>query len=182
MATTFEAKLQFLTGLECSNWASTRGYRLRKPPWRPQVDAAALHGQRFAIPEDAGARVALARMLWESVAAEVPEVLVWVTEWGVWPSGEHPPLAAAVRRGLGETRPLHEAPGAVVSLNEADAGLSLFVVAILFLWDCWLLLPNGQVACYISHDEYGDILTAGDLPSDVLTRLAAFTTLLPLAT
>ena len=182
MATTKGAALRFLTQQQCQIWATAHGYRLYDPPWGRQVDVASLDEQRFHLPEDSGARMALARMLWDSLASDAPEALVWVTEWGVWPSGEHLPLAAAVRRGYGETRSLHDAPGAIIGRNEADAGLSLVALATLFLWDCWLLLPGGPVACFLSHDEYGAIVAPGQVPPEILARLRAYTTLLPAAT
>ena len=182
MATTKGATLRFLTQQQCRSWATDHGYRLYDPPWGRQIDVASLDEQRFSVPEDAGARVALARALWDSLATDDPEALVWFTDWGVWPSGEHLPLAAAVRRGYGETRSLHDAPGAIIGREEADAGLSLVALAILFLWDCWLLLPGGQVACFLSHDEYGAIVATGPVPPDIMARLRAHTTLLPAAT
>ncbi len=182
MATTKGAALRFLTQQQCQTWAIAHGYRLYDPPWGRQVDVASFDEQRFRVPEDSGARMALARMLWDSLASDAPEALVWVTEWGVWPSGEHLPLAAAVRRGYGETRSLHDAPGAIIGRDETDAGLSLMALAILFLWDCWLLLPGGQMACFLSHDEYGAIVAPGQVPPEIMTRLRACTTLLPMAT
>ena len=182
MATTKGATLRFLTQQQCQTWATVHGYRLYDPSWGRQIDVASLDEQRFRLPEDAGARVALARMLWDSLAADAPEVLVWLTEWGVWPSGEHLPLAAAVRRGYGETRSLDDAPGTIIGRDEADAGLSLVALAILFLWDCWLLLPGGKAACFLSHDEYGAIVATGQVLPDITTRLRAYTTLLPAAT
>ena len=117
---------------------------------------------RFQIPPDAGARVTLARVLWEASGSGVSEVLVWVTDWGIWPSGEHRPLAEAARRGLGADRPLAESPGHLVRLGEDDAGLSILALAMLFLWDCWVLPASRRPAIFVSHDEYGVVDPRGD--------------------
>jgi hypothetical protein len=43
--------------------------------------------------------------------------MLWVTDWSVWPSFEHMPLATFVRRGLGESRSMQEAPGFLALLG-----------------------------------------------------------------
>ena len=53
----------------------------------------------FAIPSDAGERVQLCRILWESAGeTDTTERLLWITGWSVWPSGEHMPLFKLTRR------------------------------------------------------------------------------------
>ena len=67
------------------------------------------------------------------------------------------PLADAVRRGLGEERPLDVAPGCLVRLGEDDQALAVLVTAVLFLWDCWVLSPGWEscgllLARRVGHD------------------------------
>jgi len=72
------------------------------------------------------------------------------------------PLAEAARRGMGAQRSLLEAPGHLISSGE-EAGLSMFLLAILFLWDCWVIPSGPTPAVFISHDEYGVVdLRHGD--------------------
>ena len=145
--------MQFLKAGESRAWAARRGFSIDASFGHPIASDLAAPVW-FNIPSDAGARVALARMLWETVGQTAPEVLVWVTEWGVWPSGECPPLVTAARRGLGAQQDLAESPGHLVRLGETHAGLAIFTLAILSLWDCWVLSTN-QAALFVSHDEYG---------------------------
>ena len=105
------------------------------------------------------------------VGSGQPEALLWVTDWSVWPSSEHMPLADAVRRGLGEDRPLSDAPGCLVRLGEDDQALAVLVTAVLFLWDCWVLSPDGTLAAFFSHDEYGVICGFPDVPDRVRRSL-----------
>lgn len=153
--------MQFLRAEESGAWSARRGYRLNESFGRP-VAGEILTPLRFHIPADAGARVTLARTLWETIGADAPEVLVWVTEWGVWPSGEHVALAEAARRGLGATGTLGESPGHLTRLGESDAGLSVLCLAVLFLWDCWVLPADRRPAVFVSHDEFGVVDTRGD--------------------
>jgi len=59
-----------------------------------------------------------------------------------------------VRRDLGEDRPLATAPGHVFRIGEDDDAISLLTVACLFFWDCYLLAPSGELALFLSHDEF----------------------------
>jgi hypothetical protein len=145
--------MQFLTREGSAEWCTANGFGLapgREKPTQP-------HGPtvKFDIPSDAGRRVALARLLWESVARSAPQALLWVTEFGVWPSGEHRPLAESARAAWGAPGPLAAYPGQLVALSEHDDGLSGLVLAVLFLWDCWLLPAGGCRAAFLSHDEFG---------------------------
>jgi hypothetical protein len=153
--------VQYLTADESRAWAIRRGYHVNEAfglPLASEVQAPI----RFDIPEDAGARVVLARTLWEAAGQGASEVLVWVTDWGVWPSGEHPPLAEAARRGFGAERPMHETPGHLARPGEDDAGLGVLCMAVLFLWDCWVLPADERPAVFVSHDELGVVDPRGD--------------------
>jgi hypothetical protein len=145
--------MQFLTREASADWCATNGFGVdfdRGGPTQPHGSA-----EKFEIPPDAGRRVALARLLWESVAGSAPQALLWVTEFGVWPSSEHRPLAESARAAWGAPGPLAAYPGQLVGLNEHEDGLSGLVLAILFLWDCWLLHSGGSRAAFLSHDEFG---------------------------
>lgn len=165
--------MQFLTEEQCRTWASDRHYPLGERPYSVLADGSPFSCQKFGIPADAGARVALAREVWAGVAGAQPEALLWVTDWSVWPSSEHMPLAEAVRRGLGEARPLHVAPGCIARLGEDDEALAVLVTAVLFLWDCWVLSPKGDLAAFFSHDEYGVICALAGVPDSLVRSLDA---------
>lgn len=148
--------MRFLTTSECARWCDGRGLptpgRLRESP---VPNRCVPH--HFKIPADAGARVALCRILWNLPGEWIQgERLLWVHEWSVWPSGEHMPLFTKWRAAFGESRELIEAPGHVVEPREDVDGLSVLVMAALFLWDCWVYAENGAVVM-MSHDEVGSV-------------------------
>ena len=163
--------MRFLTEPECRTWALQRKYPLGERPYTVLADAPRFSCVSFTIPGDAGARVALARAAWYSVGSGQPETMLWVTDWSVWPSSEHMPLAASMRRGLGEERSIQEAPGCIAMLGEDDQALSVLITAVLFLWDCWLLSTNGRLAVFFSHDECGTVCSRDDIPDDLLRSL-----------
>lgn len=145
--------MKSLSTAECRDWSLAHGLPVNESFGHP-IPSETINPTEFLIPSDAGARIALARAIWYATAADV-ESLLWVTDWGVWQSGEHPPLTNAVRTAFGVTKPLIEAPGHLVTGAEADAGSSLFVLSVLNLWDAWLIPAGGRPSVFVSHDEYG---------------------------
>lgn len=146
--------MKFLTTNQCTAWCSNRNFpRPSHPRIYPSEEKHARYD--FEIPTDSGHRVALARRLWSaSVDSADEERLLWIEEWGVWPSGEHFPLLTALRAGFGERRSLIDVPGHLSEQGDDEDGLSFLIVGLLFLWDCWLYTKSGTVLM-LSHDEYG---------------------------
>jgi hypothetical protein len=71
------------------------------------------------------------------------------------------PLFARFRAALGEQRPLIDIPGHLVDgPKDDDDGLSVLVVSMLFLWDCWVFSAAGAVI-WVSHDEIGTVFEPG---------------------
>ena len=149
--------MRFLTPKQCAAWSSKRGYPLKQYEGRvlgpdPCLTYPKFHFVEFPSPEESGRKVWLARLLY-SFLEHSPEVLIWVNDWGVWE--EHMPLFARFRQAFGESRHLIDAPGHIVRPDEIDDGISVFVIACLFLWDCHVLSASGRDALFTSHDEYG---------------------------
>src|SRR4051794_16399772 len=77
----------------------------------------------FAIPPDAGARIAL-------VAAHLAafegaaEMLVWFDDWSVWPSGQRMHIFERVLASYGHHTPLIEVPAFVFSAAEHEDAAS----------------------------------------------------------
>ncbi len=162
--------MKFATRAESEEWCSLRGHCMPShPPAFPLEDT---HWRfEFHIPSDAGARVALCRAIWDHADDEdKAQRLLLVETWGVWPSGEHPPLFERLRSSFGEHRHLIEAPGQIIDANEARDGFSLFIVCVLFLWDCWVYGSCGHVVM-MSHDEYGLAFGRKDRNTPELLRL-----------
>ena len=148
--------MEFLTADECAAWVRRSGFEFAGGPRRENLARQGFEAVEFAVPSDAGRRVALSRVLWHMVsAAQVDGVLLWVTASGIWPSGEHAPLAEALRQAHGERRNLRDVPGHHFTANESDTALSFLVVVVVFLWDAFLLASDGSVGVFVSHDEHG---------------------------
>jgi hypothetical protein len=164
--------MQFLSTEECSAWCQRNGFSLdrERTPAVPFDNSC-----EFPIPADAGKRVGLARLLWDSIASRSPQALIWVTQCGVWPSGEHRPLAEAARAHWGAGQPLNQQPGHVALVGEEDFALSMVVLAILSLWDCWLLPSGAGQALFLSHDEFAFAYSRSRSDREILAkRIEAF--------
>lgn len=153
--------MRVLTYKQCAAWCRKRGYPTRQfegyivgPD--PDLESGDFHFIDFWIPEDAGRRVYLVKLLF-SFLKPAKELLVWVGDWAVWPSGQHMPLFTRFREAFGEHRRLIEAPGHLVRASEGDDAQSILVVATLFLWNCHVLCGNGDEALFVSHDEWGRV-------------------------
>lgn len=146
---------------ECDQWRQAHGYGSESfdPRWpSEQPKPKAFRFVKLSIPSDSGRRVALARQLMSHVQDD-SELLLQITDWSVWASGQHHPLFTRFRQALGETRHLIEAPGQCFSAAERDDALSTLVVSALFLWDCYAYCAGGGLVIFLSHDEYGWIAT-----------------------
>jgi hypothetical protein len=88
-----------------------------------------------------------------------PLLLVWVANWDVWPSGQRMHVFDRFRMSYGETRLLNHSPGHVFDKDEIEDAISFVTLAVLFLWDCYVVTPKRSKFLFFSHDEYG--LTKG---------------------
>lgn len=145
--------MRTLSKAECQKWCRTHGIQLDQSkhpelPWRK--------GRELKIPADAGQRVAQLTQTFQAFAGS--DLLVWITEWSVWASGERMHIFDRFRLSYGVSEPLIEKPGHLFRDTEFDDALSVTTLAILFLWDCFVLTRNGRPALWLSHDEIGHFL------------------------
>lgn len=170
--------MRFIDKAACKLWLTERNIPM-DDAGRPSAAVAFKQGLRIGLPDELGRRLAFSKWVWRMVAEE-HTTLVWVTDWSIWESSEHMPMATALRRGLGTDASIREAPGCVVDPRDSDDGMSLFLLATIFSWDCWIVAdgtPHSLI--FVSHDDFiavylppGQQLTDVEhfnLPIDVLT-------------
>ena len=145
-----------LTHRESVAWCRKHNYPVKEAGYYgyPIPDAR----DRFALvqldyPTDSGKKIALAREVigWYT---KNHQLMLWISEWGVWPSSEHMPLFTRFRQALGEMRPLIEAPGHLINAGEFDEALSVLAVSLLFFWDCYVFSEWSGPVFFCSHDEW----------------------------
>jgi len=82
--------------------------------------------------------------------------LLFITEWGIWPSSENWHLYYKLRQTYGDNRLLHEAPGHLFLEPEAEDLASFLQLSILNGWGGYVLTEADYVNAFFSHDEYID--------------------------
>jgi hypothetical protein len=86
---------------------------------------------RSSIPPDSARKTALSRVL-ASMFSEDEEALLWITEFGIWPSAEDWNLFDGFRLSLGEAQAVHERPAHLFSKAELKAVGSLVAMILYF--------------------------------------------------
>jgi hypothetical protein len=142
--------MKFISKTEAQNWCKSKGIPLDERNL-PQIDKNKLGS--FKIPKDSGQKIAMARGHFEHFRSE-KEILIWITEWGIWPSSERMHIFERLRTSYGEKRNLKEAPGNIFNQAEFEDALSLLTLATIFFWDCYVLNGKGDKMIFYSHDEY----------------------------
>jgi hypothetical protein len=82
--------------------------------------------------------------------------LLWVTEWGIWPSSENWHLYYRVRHSYSDHRLLYEAPGHLFLEYEAEDLASFLQLSMLNGWSGYILTHANYANVFFSHDEYLD--------------------------
>ena len=145
--------MKFLTKNNGQKWCLENQIALNEQGLPLKLEKA----QKFLIPSDAGQRVALVKSQMEGFQS-CEEVLIWINDWGVWESGERTHIFNRFRQSYGEQRLLNEVPVHLVKNSEYEDGVSIVTLAVLFLWDCFILTKGNEKFCFFSHDEYGLML------------------------
>lgn len=105
----------------------------------------------YAIPSDSGRKTALARALSAAIDC-AGEGLLWITEWGVFPSSENMPLFLGYRHSLGGDRSVSAAPGHLFTAQDLQAVECLLGLALYFFWDA-SVFASRSLWLQVSHDE-----------------------------
>ena len=142
--------------------------------WLTTLKKLPQFGHGFSVPKDAGKKTALARLL---VAIFEPlqnsEVVLYVSEWGVWPSSENMELFDSYRLAKRETRKLEEAP--VHSFESADdpALMGTLCLALYFIWGVEIFDSERKCSVSLSHDERFEIRTSDPSALEVCNHAAS---------
>ncbi len=142
--------MKILSREETALWCSQHEIALDDFGRPERLDAYA----KFEIPEDAGKRVRLVSQRMRAFD-QTPIFLVWFGNWSVWPSGQRMHVFDRFRMSYGETRRLIDSPGHLFVEAELEDAISFVTLAVLFLWDCYVVTPKQGRFLFFSHDEYG---------------------------
>lgn len=143
--------MRFYTQQQCEEWLAERA-RVRPERGGP------ISAERFEYPDEANRFFPLTSAIAHSIMYRQP-TLLWVTEWGIWPSSENWQLYYKLRQTYGDLRLLDEAPGHLFLDYEADDLSTFLQLAMLNGWGGYVLTQANYVNAFFSHDEYMDFFT-----------------------
>jgi hypothetical protein len=151
MVSSQEDELRFYTKEECETWLCDR--QRRKPDTIPgmrveRIEYPAEHYQVFFFAHWVASELTYRR-----------PTLLFITEWGIWPSSENWHLYYKIRQTYGENRLLHEAPGHLFLEHETEDLASFLQLSMLNGWGGYVLTDANYVNAFFSHDEYFDFFT-----------------------
>lgn len=110
---------------------------------------------RVWIPDATGRKTNLARLL-ARVFESKGEGLLWINEFGIWPSSEYRLIFYALRQLVGESRPLDVAPGHIFGTADMETLGAIAAVALYFSWGALLVRGDTELIARISHDDFVD--------------------------
>lgn len=122
-----------------------------------------------AFPTDSGRKTALSRLLVSFFDTD-EEALLWINEFGIWPSSEDRYLFEGFRSFLGESSPVHEKPGHIFSKDDLDAVRSLVAMVLYFVWGGIMYSPAKGLTIRISHDEFITVLVRNPKDGSIITE------------
>jgi hypothetical protein len=108
--------------------------------------------EKCKIPVDSGKKTAISAMLCSFFKKE-QESLLWINEYGIWPSSEDGNLFAGFRKSLGISESLFEKPGHVFSMQDNISIKSILCMVLYFCWGAFII-PGSKAFCIkVTHDE-----------------------------
>jgi hypothetical protein len=159
--------MRFLDPGQSAAWLADRGRQ--KPDEQP-----GLLRHRVVYPHKPYRMCPLALCTANELASRQP-VLLWLTEWGIWPASENWHLYYRLRESYGERRLLEEAPGHLFLEHESEELATFLQIAMLNGWGGYVLAQADYANALFSHDEYIDFYAAEPAVIEAIrTGLAAF--------
>jgi hypothetical protein len=143
--------MHFYTQQQCEEWLAQR------TRVRPDQDRS-LPAERFEYPNEAFRAFPIARAIAHGITHRQP-ALLWITEWGIWPSSENWHLYYKLRQSYGDFQLLHDAPGHLFLGYESEDLGTFLQLAMLSGWGGFLLTDANHVNASFSHDGYLDFYT-----------------------
>lgn len=137
--------MRFYSAQECKNWL--RGRERQLP------DVAPASTIQFPFPTNPGGILQATKWIASHLTCGQP-TLLWITEWGIWPSSENWHLYYKLRQTYDDHRLLEEAPGHLLFGHETEDLVSFLEISLLNGWGGYVLTQANYVNAFFSHNEY----------------------------
>jgi hypothetical protein len=133
--------------------------------------------QNCIIPNDSGKKTALSRIITDLFSQEC-ESLLWINEYGIWPSCEDQNLFHGFRESLGASDKLQDKPGHIFFKEDLFNISSLLSLILYFYWGAIIISSNKRSIVKISHDEVLEIFVKDqdDKNRKIIEQIKSITT------
>jgi hypothetical protein len=108
----------------------------------------------FALPDDSASKTILAQVIVKFIRERNVEGFFWISEYGIWPSCENMKLFDGYRKGMGELRPVWEAPFHLFNGEDLSDLECLLGISFYFYWGGIISLSDKEVIIRFNHDEF----------------------------
>lgn len=154
--------MKFYENIENCDWCKQRGLSIERAT---DIEYASLqHCVNYGFEEEG--RLVRTREASQSLLktiGEWDEILVWITQWEVWPSSEDWPDYYNWRGQRNEKRSLWKAPGHLFGKSEQSDLSELLIKIMDNGWDAHVLICHGQsiddIRAFVSHDGFFDVFS-----------------------
>lgn len=150
--------MRFLTLSECKQFADDAGVSEEElaAATQDQSDARAI---RLNIENERHRAFFIARQV-VGLFRDFQSALMWVTDYGIWPSSENQHLYYRLRRALEDSDTLRTAPGHLFVKSEQDDFVTFVHLALEFGWGINILTKPTYRWVHASHDGWLRIMYA----------------------
>lgn len=93
-----------------------------------------------------------------SLLGQYHELLVWVVEFGIWPSSENRHMYYQLRRSYGDSGKLNEAAGHLFDAQEREACITFLHLALEFGWGVYIISKPLNRWIFASHDGWARVV------------------------
>ena len=150
----------FLTKQECETWVQALDIDT------PQVESG--RGDlRVNFVNQRHASLVLSQAL-VSWLGQFRECLLWVTEYGIWPSSEDWHLYYSLRTSYGDRRQIGAAPGHLFLRHEQTSLATFLSQALQFGWGGYLIGSPAWTYLFFSHDSWMSIVVSDSERQSIL--------------
>jgi len=144
--------VRFLTLAECKQFAADVGISEEELAAATE-DEAVTRAIRLSIEGERHRAFFLAREV-VGLLGDFQSSLMWVTDFGIWPSSENQHLYYRLRRAFGDAGTLKTAPGHLFAKGEQDDFIAFVHLALEFGWGLNVLSNPTYRWVHASHDGW----------------------------
>jgi hypothetical protein len=153
--------MRCLSKLECEQFAQSAGLTMTELMQLANDDE--VNGAIRVVTENQRHRAYFLATRCVALLGDFAESLLWVTDFGIWPSSENQWLYYRLRRALGDKATLAERPGHLLNSIEKDDFVAFVHLALEFGWGAFIFSRPLSRYVHLSHDGWLRIFSP---PSD----------------